>query len=205
VRPSASTACWAAGDGEPELAVERSIGPLSILEGAVSWSSSENAARKEAERSVANLKRRHPEARTLGRSSQSSGGEAVAARRAERGECCKVGRSGNQKRGRARGISPRARGTSSTAAPPVSPSRGPVKTASSRSRDQWRTDEARPTVCNTPNALLALGQSDRTARQPSRQKTQSGRAQLIVDEALITISNTKKRSPTSAVCPTYRR
>jgi hypothetical protein len=81
---SASTPCWAAGERGSEFAVAGRSVWLSILEEAGSRGSSGNAARKEAGRDVASLKRGDPEARSLERSSESWAGKHCRGRRAEK-------------------------------------------------------------------------------------------------------------------------
>ena len=103
---------------------------LSILEGAVSQGSSGNAAGKEGARDVASLK-------------ASSGGSPAQEVQPVLGRRSGLGGAG-QRENRVAGTDAvetdsAARGTSSTGAEAVLPSRGPVEMAPSPSRAQWRT------------------------------------------------------------------
>jgi hypothetical protein len=138
---------------------------LSILEGAVSWSSSGNAARKEAERSVASLK-------GVIRRPARSGGPASPREAKRLGAPCR----------KARVLQGSDAAETSGAAEPVVFHHGreervqqpSARLASTRAGENGAVslsrpvaeDEAKRTVCKTSNALLVLGQSDRTARQP---------------------------------------
>ena len=167
-RPSASTACWAAGDVERELAVARSIGlVVDLRKGLPAWLERERCSEGSKARRH-ELERRHPEACALGRSSRSSGGEAVsAARRKERSVLQRtLPKPGARPSpwyfttGERNEFNRRPGSLAIT----LAGGNGAVSLSSPVAED-----EAGRTVCKTPNALLVLGQSERTARHPRRQ------------------------------------
>ena len=139
---------------------------LSILEGAVSRGPSGNAARKEAGRGVAGFEGRIWRPARSREASQTLAGEAV--RGAPRRE--------------ARVLQVRTLPKPVARAEPVVFHHGreervhqPLHQSRQHAgRWKWRRllsrpvaeDEATRTVCKTPNALLVLGQSDRTVRHP---------------------------------------
>ena len=157
---------------------------LSVLGGAVSSDPVGNVAREEAGRRVVSLKRGLRRPARSGEPSQSTADEAVL-RTSSREEA----------------VQP---------PPPVSRSRGPMEMALSRSRDQWRTDEATRAAGKRPSALLVLGQSEppvnsvRPVNPIWRRSTESPTARRARSRSR-SRSRTEKRSPTCGVCPTYRR